>query len=196
MSGKKSRNPKRSVDASPQFFATSADRLTSAVWAAITMDRGCPLSFAILQQHNAHFRQPWRGAEWAQTALGLQAVVRSREGIEPPTRGFSARCRGFRGFINQSLAASCRPLPRHTKAQSWHSQSELVTFLARDKRNSYSGQWRSPLTGDESVRAADRLSLNLLGSPPLKSPAQRVSPVSTPNESVATVSNRESNLVR
>jgi hypothetical protein len=94
----------------------------------------------------------------------------AREGIEPPTRGFSARCRGFRGFINLSLAASCRPLPRHTKAQSWHSQSELVTFLARDKRNSYSGQWRSPLTGDESVRAADRLSLNLLGSPPSSAP--------------------------
>jgi len=55
----------------------------------------------------------------------------AREGIEPPTRGFSARCRVFQGFINQSLAASCRPLPRHTKAQSWHTQSELVTFLAQ-----------------------------------------------------------------
>ena len=51
----------------------------------------------------------------------------AREGIEPPTRGFSARFWWFQGFINQSLAASCRPLPRHTKAQSWHTQSELVT---------------------------------------------------------------------
>jgi hypothetical protein len=50
-----------------------------------------------------------------------------RQGIEPPTRGFSARCRVFQGFINQSLAASCRPLPKLTKAQSWHTQSELVT---------------------------------------------------------------------
>ena len=49
-----------------------------------------------------------------------------REGIEPPTRGFSARCRVFQGVINQSLAASCRPHPRLTKAQSWHTQSELV----------------------------------------------------------------------
>ena len=27
-----------------------------------------------------------------------------------------------------------RPLPRHTKAQSWHTQSELVTFLAQARR--------------------------------------------------------------
>src|SRR5450631_3413357 len=38
------------------------------------------------------------------------------EGLEPPTRGFSVIFRGFEGFINQSLEASCRPLPRHTKA--------------------------------------------------------------------------------
>ena len=99
----------------------------------------------------------------------------AREGIEPPTRGFSARCRVFEGFNNQSLTALATPLPQHTKAQSWHSQSELVTFLARDKRSSYSGQWRSPLTGDEGIRAAERLSLSLLASPPPKSPAQRVS---------------------
>jgi hypothetical protein len=55
------------------------------------------------------------------------------EGIEPPTRGFSVIFRGFEGFINQSLAASCRPLPRLTKAQSWHTQSELVTFQAQGK---------------------------------------------------------------
>jgi hypothetical protein len=29
----------------------------------------------------------------------------AREGIEPPTRGFSVIFRGFEGFINQSLAA-------------------------------------------------------------------------------------------
>jgi hypothetical protein len=61
----------------------------------------------------------------------VDARGRSREGIEPPTRGFSARCRVFQGFINQSLAASCRPLPRHTKAQSRHTQSELVTSRAQ-----------------------------------------------------------------
>src|SRR5260370_22685905 len=55
----------------------------------------------------------------------------AREGIEPPTRGFLVNLRGFEGFINQSLAASCRPLPRHTKAQSWHTQSELVTNVAQ-----------------------------------------------------------------
>jgi hypothetical protein len=50
----------------------------------------------------------------------------AREG-EPPTRGFSARFRRYQGFINQPLAATCRPLLRHTKAQSWHTRSELVT---------------------------------------------------------------------
>src|SRR5580658_1662263 len=64
--------------------------------------------------------------------------------------------RGLQGFINQSLAASCRPLPRHTKAQSWHTQSQLVTFLAQDQ----------PLallcnrTNSESVVAFGRLPAN------------------------------------
>jgi len=44
---------------------------------------------------------------------------------------FSARFRRFQGFTNQPLAASCRPLPRHTKAQPWYTQSALVTFLAQ-----------------------------------------------------------------
>ncbi len=57
----------------------------------------------------------------------------SREGIEPPTRGFSGALQGFQGFINQSLAASCRPLPRLTTAQLRRNHSELVTFLAQAK---------------------------------------------------------------
>jgi len=60
----------------------------------------------------------------------------AREGIEPPTRGFSARCRVFQGFNNQSLAALATPLPWLTKAQSWHSQFELVTFLAQGSTRS------------------------------------------------------------
>jgi hypothetical protein len=60
----------------------------------------------------------------------LLIILVVMEGIEPPTRGFSVIFRGFEGFINQSLTASCRPFPRLTKAQSWHTQSELVTFLA------------------------------------------------------------------
>jgi hypothetical protein len=71
-------------------------------------------------------RQPWNLLQDHEMADGMNAT-KSREGIEPPTRGFSARFRRFQGFINQSLAASCRPLPRHSKAQSWHTQSELVT---------------------------------------------------------------------
>src|SRR5271167_813465 len=59
----------------------------------------------------------------------------AREGIEPPTRGFSAADRVFQGFINQSLTALATPLPRRTKAQSWHTQSELVTFLAQRPRD-------------------------------------------------------------
>ena len=58
----------------------------------------------------------------------------AREGIEPPTRGFSGVSRGFQGFINQSFAASCRPLPRHTTAQSWHTQSESVTNTGQETR--------------------------------------------------------------
>ena len=69
-------------------------------------------------------------------------ILVAREGIEPPTRGFSVICREFEGFINQSLAASCRPLPRLTQAQSSHTQSELVTFLARGKGT------RIPVSGD------------------------------------------------
>jgi hypothetical protein len=57
----------------------------------------------------------------------------AREGIEPPTRGFSVIFWGFEGFINQSLTALADPLPRHTKAQSWHTQSELVTFEEQGK---------------------------------------------------------------
>jgi hypothetical protein len=59
------------------------------------------------------------------TIRKIKDFLVAREGIDP-TRGFSARSRRFEGFINQPLAASCRPLPRHTKAQSWHTQSELV----------------------------------------------------------------------
>jgi hypothetical protein len=66
--------------------------------------------------------------------LILSGRVLTREGIEPPTRGFSARCRVFQGFINQPLAATCHPLPRHTKAQSWHTQCELVTFKAQGNK--------------------------------------------------------------
>jgi hypothetical protein len=54
----------------------------------------------------------------------------AREGIEPPTRGFSVIFRGFEGLINQSLTALATPNPRPTKAQSWHTQSDLDTFLA------------------------------------------------------------------
>jgi len=73
------------------------------------------------------------GTQWSCNSVILDFMV-AREGIEPPTRGFSGVSRGFQGFINQSLAASCRPLPRHTKAQSWHTQSELVTFVAQHFR--------------------------------------------------------------
>ncbi len=55
----------------------------------------------------------------------------AREGIEPPTRGFSAASRGFQGFINQSLASACQPLPRHITAQLRHTQSELVASPAQ-----------------------------------------------------------------
>src|ERR1019366_9670471 len=81
--------------------------------------------------------QPVRHRRWARGVAAIRSVARCREGIEPPTRGFSVNFRGFEGFINQSLAVSCRPIPRHTKAQSWHTQSELVTFLAHARESSY-----------------------------------------------------------
>jgi hypothetical protein len=59
--------------------------------------------------------------------MAIRSGSTPREGIEPPTRGFSVFFRGFEGFINQSLTALADPLPRLTKAQSWHTQSELVT---------------------------------------------------------------------
>jgi|SRR5580658_2180523 hypothetical protein len=62
------------------------------------------------------------------TIRKIRDFLVAREGIEPPTRGFSARCREFQGFIDQPLAATCQPLPRHTKAQSCHTQSEFVTL--------------------------------------------------------------------
>ena len=58
-------------------------------------------------------------------------------GIEPPTGGFSARFRRFQWFINQSLAASCRPVPtpRHNPgtlnlswSHIWHCTFELRSF--------------------------------------------------------------------
>ncbi len=55
----------------------------------------------------------------------------AREGIEPPTRGFSGRFLGFEGFTIQPLTALASPLPRHTKAQSWHTKSQFDTFLAQ-----------------------------------------------------------------
>src|SRR5439155_19435555 len=60
------------------------------------------------------------------TLIGLVA----RGGIEPPTRGFSNRCRMFWGLNNQPLAALASPLPSHTKAHSWHTRSEFDTILA------------------------------------------------------------------
>ena len=54
----------------------------------------------------------------------------ARGGIEPPTRGFSDRCRLFWGLANQPPAALASSLPSHTKAHSWHTQSEVVTFPA------------------------------------------------------------------
>jgi hypothetical protein len=60
----------------------------------------------------------------------IKQILVDREGIEPLTRGFSVSFRGIMGLINQSLAALANPLPRLTKAQSWHTKSELVTILA------------------------------------------------------------------
>jgi hypothetical protein len=39
------------------------------------------------------------------------------------------------GALNQSLTALTNALPWLTKAQSWHTQSELVTFLAQPPRD-------------------------------------------------------------
>src|ERR1700736_3755895 len=55
----------------------------------------------------------------------------ARGGIEPPTRGFSVRGRGFQGLNNQPLTALASPVPSLTQAQLRHTQSELVTFPAQ-----------------------------------------------------------------
>src|ERR1022692_2662712 len=103
------------------------------------------------------------------TIRKIRSFLVAREGIDPPTRGFSVICRGFEGFINQSLAASCRPLPRHTKAQSWHTQSQLVTFLAHARMAKRRQRWsdcgplrtprvagQSPSIGSGAVLAAEQ----------------------------------------
>jgi hypothetical protein len=77
------------------------------------------------------------GGAAARTALGGELVRNAAGGVggAATTAGFRGRtgagARWFAGFANQPLAASCRTLPRHTKAQSWHTQSELVGSPSR-----------------------------------------------------------------
>jgi hypothetical protein len=67
--------------------------------------------------------------------INLLVFMVARGGIEPPRRGFSVCSRVFEGLINQTLAALGGPFPWLTMAHSWHTQSELVTFLAQARRN-------------------------------------------------------------
>ncbi len=63
---------------------------------------------------------------WPNARKSLILLV-AREGIEPPTRGFSGVPGGYQDFINQSLASDLPPLPWLIKAQSWHTKSEFDT---------------------------------------------------------------------
>ena len=53
----------------------------------------------------------------------------ARGGIEPPTRGFSARSRRFEELNHQPLAALAGRGTSLTLAHSWHAQFHLDTFL-------------------------------------------------------------------
>jgi hypothetical protein len=79
-------------------------------------------------------------------ALGLRRAANAVElddlGIEAATsvNGISDNRPGHLGISsipelgNGTLASACQPLPRHTKAQSWHTQSEFVTNTAQHFR--------------------------------------------------------------
>src|ERR1700730_18759446 len=77
-------------------------------------------------------------------------------GIEPPTRGFSDRCRWFWGLNNQPLAALAAPHPSLTKAHSWHTQSELVTFLAHGPQSCCSTRMRDWPSSDSPANPQAR----------------------------------------
>src|SRR6266404_6954609 len=69
---------------------------------------------------------------WATSALTQAADLNGGQGRNrtTDTRIFRPLSRAL-GAYNQTLAALASPLPSHTKAHSWHTQSELDTFLAQ-----------------------------------------------------------------
>src|ERR1039457_6642820 len=67
--------------------------------------------------------------------INLLVFMVASGGIDLPRRGFSVCSRVFEGLINPTLAALSGPFPWPTMAHSWHTQSELVTFLAQARRN-------------------------------------------------------------
>jgi hypothetical protein len=71
--------------------------------------------------------------------------VVASERIESATRGFSAISRWIEEFINQALTAIATRLLRHTKAQSWHAYSEVVTYMAQ--------HFRTPIHINRAIRA-------------------------------------------
>jgi hypothetical protein len=66
----------------------------------------------------------------ASTVMSWSSLV-ARDRIELPTRGFSAVVARFRGLIINHLQRLPALSPSHTKAHSWHTRSEFVTFLAQ-----------------------------------------------------------------
>jgi hypothetical protein len=58
-------------------------------------------------------------------------LVAGRE-LNPRHAHFQPLTGCFRGLSINHLQRLADPLPRHTKAQSWHTQSELVRFLAQE----------------------------------------------------------------
>jgi hypothetical protein len=59
---------------------------------------------------------------WAGIIIGGYGACESRPGSQSPTSPPTG---------SRTITQRNRPLPRHTKAQSWHNQSGLVTNLAQ-----------------------------------------------------------------
>ena len=80
---------------------------------------------------DARFTFLWIAFNAVNAQPGYIRRMVARDGIEPSTRGFSVFFSGSWGIINQPLAALASPGPRHTMAQSRHTQSDFDAIPSR-----------------------------------------------------------------
>ncbi len=126
--------------------------------------------------------------------LLILLVLVAREGIEPPTRGFSGVSGGLEELINQPLTALATPLPPLTMAQSWHTKSEFDTdsslVIRRGESSHLSGCLSSPCCSD-LLRRPCRFPHTYIGVPCMRATSRAVralflKPRPTPSEKLST----------